>query len=339
MSDPVGDPDYDRGLRVRSSLSDPWPVEQVSLVVFTPGCLAAGQLDLGLRLVADSGFTPVQGRYFRFTEPMVRRVWRYQLPTFRPDRWRLIVDLLLAGPSFLLVCVDPDAHDPSAAARMAARKGPSDPRLGQPGQLRTELGGMNKIINLVHCAQEPADVVREAAILLEEPELRAAWSRSTPALPAATGWWPRSAPVPRWAGMSFAHTAALLRQRLVEAATARLADPGVGVSAHELLELELRILEKTSVRRPLAALAELRAHCSAHRIADLLRPALDHTSRDPLPGMLVDAVAELEGALFDAQCDLPRLWCLIDQAGFYVDGWERLIISTQQVTTDLPADT
>jgi hypothetical protein len=47
------------------------------------------------------------------------------------------------------------------------------------------------------------------------------------------------------------------------------------------------------------------------------------------------AVTEVEAALFGDGCDLSRLWWACHQAGFYVDEWERLIISTQCVMAEL----
>lgn len=332
------DVDFERGQALLAACDDSWPAERVALVIFTPGCLVAGQLRYGLELVERAGFMPVFGRPIRFTQPLVRRVWRYQLRTFRPDRWRLIVDLLLAGPSFLTVWVDEQPGTGSAAQRMTALKGPSDPLLGTPGQLRTELGGMNKIINLLHCAQETDDVVRESAILLDDAEFTAAWSKSSqPVAEQFRPWWPEAALGRRDAGVSFVHTAAALRRRVIEALAWRLS-PEMPASVGGFLREETDLLASLDPLRPLAALASYRQRFAGRPVTALLAAALDDAPEDDGSNALWgQALAELDGALLADRCDLERLWCVLDQVGCGVDEWERLIVATQQVTADMSA--
>ncbi len=335
------DRDFERGCGALGALLGeraPAVIERSALVIFTPGCLVAGQLDQGLELLARGGFAPVFGRYFRFDEALVTRMWRYQLPTFRPDRWRLIVDLLLAGASFLLLARDDAPLPPdSAATRARALKGPSDPLLGQPGQLRTDLGGMNKIINLVHSAEEEADVVRETALLFDELDFRAAWSAAAAgSIAAGAAWWSLAAPGVRPGGVSFVHAAAPLRRRLAEAIAAREADGAVARSLASAPRGEIEWLRQADSRRPLAALDEYRRRFAGHRLAPPEHRAAAPAT-DVVAGLLEAALVELEHALFEEPCDLERLWCACAQAGFHVDGWDRLIISTQCVTADLRA--
>lgn len=319
-----GDADYRVGLQALSAIPGaPAVVDETTLLVFTPGCLAAGRLGAGLELLDRAGFTPVFGRFFTFTEATIRRMWRYQLSTFAPDRWRLIVDLLLAGPSFLVLLRDRGSAQGTAADRLTELKGPSDPALAEPGRLRRELGGMNKILNLVHSAQETADVVRESAILLDEDEFRAAWSGTPIEGSSARRRWALSAPGSRWAGVSFAHAAALLRGRLIEAML-----PDLPAWLRAMLDEELEWLENSDCRQPIIVLDSFRSHFVDHRVASSLPETVAGS-----PYLV--AVTELEAALFGEHCDLARLWWACHQAGFFVDEWEHLIISTQCVMAGL----
>jgi hypothetical protein len=332
------DADYEQGRTLLADCDDAWPAERMALVVFTPGCLVAGRLGKGLDLIEEGGFTPTFGRLFHFTAPLVRRIWRYQLGTFSSDRWGLIVDLLLVGPSFLTLCVDESPGRVSAAQRMTVRKGPSDPLLGQPGQMRTELGGLNKIMNLMHCAQDTCDVVRETAILLGDSEFRSAWSRGSQASAGrAREWWPLAAPMRRPNGVSFVHTAAGLRRRVVEAMAARLgvAFPG---AVWDLIGEESNLLKALRPYEPLVALAAYRERSPVKSVAELLRPALAAaTDADGHLDLLAQGLAELDTALLADRCDIDRLWCSLDQAGMEIDEWERLILATQHVTSGMAA--
>ncbi|HET8658141.1 MAG TPA: hypothetical protein VFM55_03985 [Micromonosporaceae bacterium] len=351
------DADFVRGYQAvdaAAGAAGPALAQRTGLVIFTPGCLVAGQLDRGVELLTGAGFEVVLGQLLRFTPETVRRMWRYQLATFRPDRWQLILDLLLVGPSLLVVVRDrsggPAAVPPcaalggpavrplparvpdSAADRLTGLKGKSDPRLGRPGELRTELGAMNKIINLVHSAEETADVVRECAILLDQATLSRVWCPEGGPVPFGADHRRITAGVAvRPAGVSFAHTAAALRWRIVAAVANRL-PPGIDLSTVDhTLAAQARWLDSADSRRPLAALAGFRHRFAGQGVTAKLRcraPA----GADPVVDRLLDALGEVEAGLFADRGDADRLWCACDQTGLAVDPWERLVISTQCVT-------
>ncbi|HZN20293.1 MAG TPA: hypothetical protein VFB84_19195 [Micromonosporaceae bacterium] len=371
------DADFVRGCQAvdaAAAAAGPALVQRTGLVIFTPGCLVAGQLDRGVELLAGAGFEVVLGQLVRFTPETVRRVWRYQLATFRPDRWQLILDLLLAGPSLLMVVRDrgggpaaardrgsapaaardwgggpapvppcaalggPAMHrllarvPDSAADRLTGLKGKSDPRLGRPGELRTELGAMNKIINLVHSAEETADVVRECAILLDEATLSRVWSPEGGPVRFGTDHRRLAAGVAvRPAGVSFAHTATALRWRIVAAVANRLPPDSDLSAVDRTLTAQASWLDSADSRRPLAALAGFRHRFAGQAVTAKLRCRVP-AGADPVADRLLDALDEVEAGLFADRGDADRLWCACDQAGLPVDPWERLVVSTQYVT-------
>ena len=325
--------------------------QRTGLVVFTPGCLASGQLARGIDLLQQAGCRVVHERVLAFDEATVRRVWRYQLGTFRPDRWRLILDLLLAGPSYLVLLHGPPGGDGRPASdRLKELKGPSDPVLGRPDQLRVRLGGMNKIINLVHSAEESCDVVRETAILLHPVELRAAWMAAARPASAAPRTPPAhqrpSSPVPgRWAAVSFAHVAILLRRRLLDLLAPWL-PAGTAALARSRLDREMGLAEEVPPHRPLEALAAWRERFAGGRLAGTLAgaalagapPGDGHDQVQRYRRALLDAFEELERGLCGTGCDLARLRESCAQAGFPIDQWDWLVIATEEVTSSLRSE-
>lgn len=325
---------FEAGLRAyhRSDTAFDLLVGRSAVVVFTPGCLAAGQLGAGLETLRVAGYEPVYARLFRFSQREVTDVWRYQLDTFTPERWKLIVGVLLAGPSLLLVLrrrrVDATGADGSACAHVKALKGPSDPVLARPDQLRRALGGMNKIINLVHSSEEPADALRESAILLPPAELDAAWAAVRgAAAPPSLDALELGAPVARWGGMSFAHAAVALRARLAEGLRGPLG-PKASAALAERVADEIAWARRTSWERPIEALKDVTS--SSAPLASLIRVADAGQA-----AFAAAALGELDAALLTGRCDLANLWASCDEARLYVDPWERLIVATQIVTTAL----
>ncbi|MGR4852125.1 hypothetical protein [Streptomyces sp. LARHCF252] len=92
----------------------------------------------------------------------MRALWAYMC------RWatteRLLLDALAAlGPGLLVLWADNTGA--SACERMTAVKGRNDPRRREPGTLRDIAGSPNRVLTMLHCADDAADVVRELGVL------------------------------------------------------------------------------------------------------------------------------------------------------------------------------
>lgn len=96
-----------------------------------------------------------------------REMWRYQLTSATLDRLAAN-ELVLHGQCLMLVVAQEPKHNLPATVRISSLKGPSQLDLQWPGCLRQVLGQPNRIFSHFHVADEPADFVRELAILLEQ---------------------------------------------------------------------------------------------------------------------------------------------------------------------------
>lgn len=344
------DPDFCFGLEVLQPVAGTHILELLersALLVFNAACLVTGQLETGLDFLKEQGFMPVYTRLLQYTVETVRKVWLYQLHTFRPDRWQLILDLLLAGPSLLVLLQHKQPTGSSAAARMKALKGPSDPILCEPHQLRTRLGALNKIINLVHSAEEPGDVVREMAIFLRPPELKTAWKAAVAVLNGdgrelCTRCLIDSVQIGvRPGGVSFAHISVSLRWRLFEALSAYVFDQDSQMldAVQRALESEMAWMATSPPTAPLGALIDYRHRFCQRKVLPLLQRAMRGSLGDPeydgCVRALLGAFEEVENGLCSERCNLDRLWSALKDAGFLIDPWERLVLATQEVTRSL----
>jgi hypothetical protein len=145
---------------------------RTAVMFLTPACLIAGRQRLALDFTSAYGFEPILIRYVELSSAQVAAIWRYQIPGFDPLRWQVALRLFTAGPGLLVVMRQKAPRAPSAARHLKALKGPSDPAQCQAYHLRTRLGAMNKINNLVHSPDDPWDVVRELEIFLPAGEFR-----------------------------------------------------------------------------------------------------------------------------------------------------------------------
>ncbi|WP_019633417.1 nucleoside-diphosphate kinase [Actinomadura atramentaria] len=146
------------------------PVEtalRTTFVVCKPDAVAGRRIRPTLAALTDAGFAVAASFAFRFTPLLTREVWRYQFNIASWDRADVVDLLLPGGDSLLLLLADRRWTDGAlpAACRLAAMKGNADPAARGPGALRSLLRGPTTLFNFLHTADEPADVVRELALL------------------------------------------------------------------------------------------------------------------------------------------------------------------------------
>lgn len=137
-----------------------------ALLLLKPDAIASRSVGAVLDWVRSSGFRIVAAQRFRMTRGAVRAMWHYQLNRATPQRSRLADALCEASDSLVLLLSSPRSTGVPASVALSDVKGPADPALRRPGQLRARLGDFGFLLNLVHTSDEPADVLRELGILL-----------------------------------------------------------------------------------------------------------------------------------------------------------------------------
>lgn len=138
-----------------------------TLVVLKPDAAAGRRIEAVLDVVRRHEFVVVAVAPFRFTPLLTRELWRYQFNIATRDRADVVDLLLPAADSLALVLEDTTwtPNRPPAACRFGEVKGPADPALRRPDHLRSRLAAPTTLFNFVHTADEPADVLRESALL------------------------------------------------------------------------------------------------------------------------------------------------------------------------------
>jgi hypothetical protein len=143
-----------------------------ALLILLPDALAARQAVPCLGYLAEHGFTPAAVHRFRFTRETFADMWRYQLNAATLDSLMLDELVCRKTDSVLLLLRDEQLSPAqSGAARLANLKGKSAPEKRTPAHLRTVLGCLNHVFVMIHCADDPLDVLRELSITTTEDEL------------------------------------------------------------------------------------------------------------------------------------------------------------------------
>jgi nucleoside diphosphate kinase len=148
-----------------------------ALLLLKPDAVVARRLGAALRWVIANGFTIVWADAVTIDRHGIRALWQYGLNAASRDR-RDAADLYVTASQCLLVILAMPGRPRAATLLLSEAKGPADPVGCRPGQLRYDVGSVNYQLNLVHTADEPADLLRELAVLCDH-ETRLALYRRT----------------------------------------------------------------------------------------------------------------------------------------------------------------
>jgi len=140
-----------------------------ALIVIKPDALITGKMPIIVDYFVRRGFSFVDVESVRIDRLVSRELWRYQHTLATPDRLAVEDIVLQSGPSLVCLGVGPDADIP-ATVRASSMKGAADVFEGTEA-LRSLLDRPNPLFSMLHTSDEPADLVRELAILLA-PQVR-----------------------------------------------------------------------------------------------------------------------------------------------------------------------
>lgn len=141
---------------------------QTTYVLIKPDAFAFGKAALALDFLQSQNFDVVAAHTLQLTETSMTGLWRYQWNRATSERMAASMTIGLMGPSVLLLLRDVGGarHAIPAAVRLWSLKGAASADSRAPDRLRSVLGVNGRYFGFVHVPDEPADVVRELALLL-----------------------------------------------------------------------------------------------------------------------------------------------------------------------------
>ncbi|MGC1498087.1 MAG: nucleoside-diphosphate kinase [Sulfitobacter sp.] len=137
-----------------------------ALLVIKPDGICGNKTPMVLDFLDAHGFECIASCEIDMSEKVWRELWRYQLTSATFDRLA-INDHLFKEPSLFLLLKDkvPTSNIPTSV-RLSRLKGASNMLDQSPDCLRRIVGQANRILSCIHVADEPADIIRECALLL-----------------------------------------------------------------------------------------------------------------------------------------------------------------------------
>ncbi|WP_405161728.1 nucleoside-diphosphate kinase [Nocardia sp. NBC_01499] len=169
-----------------------------SMLLLKPDAIVARSIEPTLKWLSDNDFRVVSAFRITADRHFARALWYFAWNIASPERRRL-ADLLVGISDVLVLVVRGADAELPVPVRLTEAKGPTDPRKRRPGELRYLLGRHSYLLNLVHSPDDPADVLRELAIYLDEhrratviAEAGAGANRSSDALAIANDLYART---------------------------------------------------------------------------------------------------------------------------------------------------
>jgi nucleoside diphosphate kinase len=145
----------------------------LTLVVAKPEAVVSRRVHLMADWLQGNGYQIVGAESLQFDRHLIRALWGHHWNAMTEDHKAVVDQLVQATPCMVFLVRDVQAGEQAAlpaAIRFSRQKGPADPELRTPGQLRHALGFDSLLLNVVHSPDEPADVVRELAVLFDRQD-------------------------------------------------------------------------------------------------------------------------------------------------------------------------
>jgi hypothetical protein len=161
-------------------------LRRLTFLLVKPEAIVGRRVARILEFLRSHGYRVIGTWPVRMGRHETRCLWRYQLTAVPIAHIRTLEMLVNAGELFLLGLDHRLAAGQASAAELLSRNKSPSPGLDGGDTLRERLGSPALMLNFVHAPDEPADVLRELAVLCDADRQE----RILATLLAASGWPP-----------------------------------------------------------------------------------------------------------------------------------------------------
>ncbi|WP_423461862.1 nucleoside-diphosphate kinase [Promicromonospora sp. MS192] len=169
----------------RSIFGDQWReiLFSSALILVKPDGVAAGKFGIIREYFTSRGVQILDLERLKFNRHIHRELWRYQHTLATPDRLAVEELVLRSGHSFLLLARAERPVVP-ASVHVSELKGAATVEATGQATLRSLLDRPNPLFSMLHTSDEPADLIRELAILVPPTGRHRLWNTLARGKPA-----------------------------------------------------------------------------------------------------------------------------------------------------------
>ena len=142
-------------------------LDSLSFALVKPDAFARGLAPDVMERLKDSGFTVGAMKLTEMDPPTIDDLYVFVRQRY-VDSWWIMPKVFSQAPVVALVLVREEGE---ASSRLREVVGPTTPEAGKPGNLRYDMKGANRVLNIIHAADDPASALREALVFFEMDEV------------------------------------------------------------------------------------------------------------------------------------------------------------------------
>lgn len=147
----------------------PQSIYPFASLIIKPDFFTWSNINILSKILKDEGLKVVYQKEFTFNNDISSLIWKYQWNRASEDRISL-TNLMLRQSSSLYLLLYKETTTPTSVL-LWMKKGSSEPFLNNNNHIRYHLGSINKMLNFIHAADEPIDVLREGKIIFGDDNI------------------------------------------------------------------------------------------------------------------------------------------------------------------------
>lgn len=141
--------------------------ENFTFALIKPDAFARGLAPEVLERLLENGFIVSALRVTEMDPEIIDELYMFVKQRYS-DSWWIMPKVFSQAPVVALVLTHEGGD---ASSRLRDLIGPTTPEAGRPGNLRYDMKGTNRALNIIHAADDPASALREALVFFEMDEV------------------------------------------------------------------------------------------------------------------------------------------------------------------------
>lgn len=142
-------------------------LESFTFALIKPDAFARGLAPETVERLKDSGFTIGAIKLSEMDPDTIDELYMFVKQRYA-DSWWIMPKVFSQAPVVAMVLVYEEGN---ASSKLREVVGPTTPEAGKPGNIRYDMKGVNRALNVIHAADDPASALREALVFFEMDEV------------------------------------------------------------------------------------------------------------------------------------------------------------------------
>ncbi len=143
---------------------------KMTFAMIKPDAFMRGLAPEVIRRLNDSGLIPVAMKVTEMDEALIDELYMFVKQKYF-DSWWIMPKVFSQAPVIPMILVGNPGNFEHLSGKLRDLIGPTTPDAGKPGNMRYDLKGTNRVLNIIHAADDPAAAMREAKVFFDLDEI------------------------------------------------------------------------------------------------------------------------------------------------------------------------